>query len=132
MEGKTVIMLALFLSLVLGQIQVEARKSCCPNNSARTTFNVCRFGGASQSICASLSGCQLISGSTCPSGFTHDILENTGDAANEYCKLGCASSVCGAITTLQNFDAGEVVNAAVEKCTMACSALCTKYSIRTA
>lgn len=25
-----------------------------------------------------------------------------GDTVNEYCKLGCASSVCGAMTTLKN------------------------------
>ncbi|KAG2331372.1 hypothetical protein Bca52824_002552 [Brassica carinata] len=33
-----------------------------------------------------------------------------GDAVNEYCKLGCASSVCGGLTTLQNSDATEIVN----------------------
>ncbi|XP_062083183.1 thionin-like [Humulus lupulus] len=131
MEGKTVMMTVLLLSLVVGQIQVEA-KSCCPNTTARNVYNVCRFTGGSRERCASLSGCKIVSG-TCPPGYTNDTLQNTGDAINEYCKLGCAFSVCGAITTLKNLDdAGEVVNGAVEKCTMACSALCSKYSISTA
>ncbi|XP_062083178.1 thionin-like [Humulus lupulus] len=131
MEGKTVFMTVLLLSLVVGQIQVEA-KSCCPTTTARNIYDTCYETGVLETVCASFSGCQIISGSTCPTGYENDILKNTGDAANEYCKLGCASSVCGAITTLQDFGAGKVVNGAVEKCIMACSALCTKYSIRTA
>ncbi|KAF5186943.1 Thionin-2.2 [Thalictrum thalictroides] len=60
-----------------------------------------------------------------------DILGNSG--INEYCKLGCASSVCEAISTLQISDAGEeVVNGAVEQCTEACSAFCTKGSLEIA
>ncbi|KAL8510854.1 hypothetical protein ACS0TY_017603 [Phlomoides rotata] len=125
MEGKIVIMSALLVSLVLGQMQVEA-KSCCPTTSARNIYNSCRFTGASRPVCASLSGCIIVTGPTCPNGWDRDILENT---VNEYCKLGCVSSVCGAITTLQNSDASEVVNGAVEKCTNACSAFCTKGTI---
>ncbi|KAL8503884.1 hypothetical protein ACS0TY_022566 [Phlomoides rotata] len=128
MEGKIVIMSALLVSLVLGQIQVEA-KSCCPSTTARNIYNACRFAGGSRPLCASTSGCRIVDGK-CPNGWNNDILENTGDnAVNEYCKLGCVSSVCGAITTLQNSDANEVVNGAVEKCTNACSAFCTKGSI---
>ncbi|XP_020866166.1 thionin-2.2-like [Arabidopsis lyrata subsp. lyrata] len=75
MEYKNVILSVFIMSLVLAQIQVEAR------------------------VC---------------------------DAINEYCNLGCASSMCGALTTLQNSGASEIVNEAVEKCTKACSTLCTK------
>ncbi|KAF5203401.1 hypothetical protein FRX31_007006, partial [Thalictrum thalictroides] len=48
---------------------------------------------------------------------------------NEYCKLGCASSVCDSISTLQISDAGEaVVKEAVGQCKNACSAFCSKGS----
>lgn len=33
--------------------------------------------------------------------FISDECITQGDVVNEYCKLGCASSVCGALTTLQ-------------------------------
>ncbi|XP_057807808.1 probable thionin-2.4 [Salvia miltiorrhiza] len=129
MEGKSsLIASALLLSLVLGQIQVEA-KSCCPSTTARNIYNACRLAAGSRQMCASLSGCKIIDG-TCPTGWTNDILENTG--VDEYCKLGCASSVCAAISTLQNSDASDAVNGAVEKCTQACSAFCTKASVETA
>ncbi|EOA24931.1 hypothetical protein CARUB_v10018222mg [Capsella rubella] len=127
MEGKTVILSALIMSLVMAQIHVEA-KSCCPNTTARNCYNACRFPGAPRPVCASLCGCQIVGGSTCPSGYTQDILENSGNAVNEYCKLGCASSVCGALTTLHNSDASEIVNGAAVQCTKACSELCTKGS----
>ncbi|KAF4386236.1 hypothetical protein G4B88_003453 [Cannabis sativa] len=130
MEGKTrVIVSVLLVSLVLGQIQVEA-KSCCPTNTARSFYDACRLTGGSREFCAKLSGCKIISGYTCPDGYKHDILENNGgDSVNEYCKLGCTSSVCDPLTTLQDSDASEVVKEAVEKCTKACFAICTKGSI---
>ncbi|XP_057798831.1 probable thionin-2.4 isoform X2 [Salvia miltiorrhiza] len=129
MEGKSLIMSALLVSLVLGQFEVGAAKSCCPNPKARNVFNLCSFTpGGSDSVCASLSGCKIVNGE-CPNGWNYSFLENT---VHEYCKLGCASSVCAAITTLQNSDASEVVNEAVEKCSQACSALCTKASITAA
>ncbi|KAF8047172.1 hypothetical protein N665_3163s0005 [Sinapis alba] len=130
MEGKTVILSVLIMSLVMAQNQVEAAKSCCPSITARNTYNVCRFTGSSRQTCARLSGCTIVSGTTCPQGYPHDILENSGDAVNEYCKLGCASSVCGALTTLQNSDASEIVNGAVAQCTNACSNFCTKGSAK--
>ncbi|EOA33469.1 hypothetical protein CARUB_v10021136mg [Capsella rubella] len=126
MEGKTVILSVLIMSLVMAQIQVEA-KSCCPSTSARNIYNTCRFTGGSRPFCASLSGCKIVDGK-CPNGFTHDTLQTSGDAVNEYCKLGCTSSVCGAMNALQNSDASEIVNGAVEKCATACSSFCTKGS----
>ncbi|XP_019087995.1 PREDICTED: thionin-like isoform X2 [Camelina sativa] len=99
MEGKTLILSVLVISLFMAQIQVDA-KSCCTSNTARNIYNTCRFAGASRERCATLSGCKIVNGS-CPYGYTNDILENSGDAVNEYCKVGCTSSVCGALTTLQ-------------------------------
>ncbi|XP_010494605.1 PREDICTED: thionin isoform X1 [Camelina sativa] len=125
MEGKTLILSVLVMSLVMAQIQVEAR-SCCPSTTSRNCNNVCRFSGGSKEACAKLCGCKIVEG-PCPPG-PRDILENSGDAVNKYCKLGCASSVCGTLTTLQNSDASEIVNGAVVQCTEACSELCTKGS----
>ncbi|CAA0405788.1 unnamed protein product [Arabidopsis thaliana] len=112
MEGKTVISSLLIMSLVLAQIQVEA-KICCPTKDDRS------------------SKCKNTSQTICPPGYTNDILGNSGDAVNEYCKLGCASSVCGALTTLQNFDTSKVLSEAVEQCTKACSSVCTGGSTAT-
>ncbi|XP_010429492.1 PREDICTED: probable thionin-2.4 [Camelina sativa] len=125
MEGKTLIVSVLVMSLFMAHIQVDA-KSCCPSTTARNVYNTCRLTGQSQPFCASLSGCKLVSGSVCPPGYKHDILENTGGAVNEYCKVGCVFSVCSGLTTLQNSDANEIVNGAVEKCANACSTICTK------
>ncbi|KAF4351402.1 probable thionin-2.4 [Cannabis sativa] len=137
MEGKTrVIVSVLLVSLVLGQIQVEAKSSCptttssCPTTTARNIYDTCRFAGGSRQFCAKLSGCIIISENTCPDNYNHDILENNGgDSVNEYCKLGCTFYVCDPLTTLQDSDASEVVKEAVEKCTKACFAICTKGSI---
>ena len=134
MKGKgvriplsTVIMGVLILGLVVAQTQVEA-KSCCPSTSARNCYNVCRLTGASRERCASLCGCKIVSG-TCPPGYLHSIstLESSG-AINDYCKLGCASSVCNTIGTHDdNSDVGEeVVNETVEHCHKACSEFCNK------
>ncbi|XP_010440789.1 PREDICTED: probable thionin-2.4 [Camelina sativa] len=127
MDGKTLILSVLVMTLFMAQIQVEA-KSCCPSSTARNIYNSCRLVGGSRERCASLSGCKIVNGK-CPNGYTKDILENTDDVVNEYCKIGCASSVCSALTTLQNSDASEIVNGAVEKCVMACSTVCTKGSM---
>ncbi|XP_010414719.1 PREDICTED: thionin [Camelina sativa] len=126
MEGKTVFLSVLIMSLVMAQIQVEA-KSCCPTTTARNIYNTCRFAGGSRPTCASLSGCKIVNGK-CPNGYTHDTLQNSGDAVNEYCKLGCTSSVCAAMETLQSSDASEIVNGAVTQCANACSTFCTKGS----
>ncbi|EOA17636.1 hypothetical protein CARUB_v10006002mg [Capsella rubella] len=128
MEGKTLIVSVLLVSLVMAQIQVDA-KSCCPNTTARNIYNTCRLPGTPRPTCASLSGCKIISSGRCPNGYTHDVLENTGDAVSEYCKVGCVSSVCGALTTLQNSDASEIVNETAGNCALACSKVCNKGSM---
>ncbi|KAL1200952.1 putative thionin-2.4 [Cardamine amara subsp. amara] len=75
---------------------------------------------------------QIIILTNCPSDFPKDNLQILGDAVNEYCKLGCESSVCGALTTLQNSGASEIMSGAVEQCTKSCSVLCSKGSIQPA
>ncbi|KFK23311.1 hypothetical protein AALP_AAs68437U000100 [Arabis alpina] len=111
------------MSMVMVQIQVEA-KSCCPSSSSRNIYNTCRFTGAPRQRCASISGCQITSGG-CPSGFPNR-LKISGDVVNDFCKLGCASSVCGTLTSRQAYDPNEIVNEAVEQCNKACSTICTK------
>nr|AAB33008.1 crambin precursor=thionin variant Thi2Ca9 [Crambe abyssinica, seeds, Peptide Partial, 135 aa] [Crambe hispanica subsp. abyssinica] len=128
MEGKTVILSVLIMSLVMAQNQVEAAKSCYPTKSARNTFDVCRLTGTSMGLCAAISECKILSVTKCPSNLPYNNLKNSGDAVNEYCKLGCASSVCGSLTTLQSSDASEIVDGAVAQCTNACSDFCTKGS----
>ncbi|VVA97195.1 unnamed protein product [Arabis nemorensis] len=124
MEGKTVILSVLIMSLVMAQIQVEA-KSCCTSLRARSIFNACQDPPQE---CAKASNCIIYSGETCPPDYPYDMLKYSGDGVNEYCKLGCTSSLCGAMTTLQKSDASEIVNGAVEQCVKACSTFCTKGS----
>ncbi|XP_010488086.1 PREDICTED: probable thionin-2.4 [Camelina sativa] len=128
MEGKTLIVSVLVVSLFMAQIQVDA-KSCCPSTTARNIYNTCRLPGTPRYVCADLSGCKIVDG-TCPNGYTNDIFENTGHAVNKYCKLGCVSSVCGVLNTLQKSDVNEIFNGAVEKCVNACSTICTKNSMK--
>ncbi|EOA31693.1 hypothetical protein CARUB_v10014899mg [Capsella rubella] len=127
MEGKTLILSVFVVSLFMAHFQVNA-KSCCPSTNARNIYNACRLMGTSRPICASLSGCKIVNGS-CPGGYPKDILENTGDVVNEYCKLGCVSSVCSVLTTIQNSDASEIVKGAAEKCAITCSTVCAKGSM---
>ncbi|KAG5409653.1 hypothetical protein IGI04_005972 [Brassica rapa subsp. trilocularis] len=54
------------------------------------------------------------------------------DVVNEYCKVGCTSSLCGPLTTVQNSGASEIGDGAVEQCANACSILCTTGSTKLA
>ncbi|KAM6542060.1 hypothetical protein CsatB_006507 [Cannabis sativa] len=102
MVAAWAIVSVLLVSLVLGQIQVEA-KTCCPTTAALNFYNACRILGSSKKTCASLGGCKIISGNTCPKNYIYETLGNNGgDAVNEYCKLGCISSMCDPLTTLQD------------------------------
>ncbi|KFK38156.1 hypothetical protein AALP_AA3G076300 [Arabis alpina] len=129
MEGKRVIISAIIMSIFMAQIRVEAIQACCPTREAHKIFDKCIGGYKGYIRCASVSGCLIIEENNCPPGFTHAILENSGDAVNEYCKMGCVSSVCGAMTTLKNSDESEIMNGAVEKCVKTCSTLYTKGSM---
>ncbi|XP_010464815.1 PREDICTED: probable thionin-2.4 [Camelina sativa] len=126
MEGKNLILTVLVMSLFIPQIQVDA-KSCCPSSIARSIYISCRLAGSTKSFCARLGKCIFVSAKTCPDGYTNDIFENTGDVVHEYCKLGCVSSVCSALTTLGNSDGSETE--AIKKCASACSTVCTKGSM---
>ncbi|CAA7056138.1 unnamed protein product [Microthlaspi erraticum] len=129
MASKTVIVGVLIMSMVMAQTQVEAN-DCCPNAQARANFDVLKLAGVPSVTAAAASGCKLVSG-YCPPGFLYGDLQNSGDVANAYCKLGCVSSACGAITTLQSSDKSEIVIGSLEQCAKACLTLCTKGSITT-
>jgi len=81
MEGKTLIVSVLIMSLFMAQNQVDAN-ICCPSIQARTFYNACLFAVGSPSSCIRNSSCLDISESTCPRGYTNDILENTGRLIN--------------------------------------------------
>ncbi|KAF4386248.1 hypothetical protein G4B88_003465 [Cannabis sativa] len=66
------------VSLVLGQIQVEA-KTCCPTTAALNFYNACRILGSSKKTCASLGGCKIISGNTCSKNYIYETLGNNGN-----------------------------------------------------
>ncbi|KAF8772391.1 hypothetical protein HU200_005794 [Digitaria exilis] len=92
---KSVIMCILILGLILEQVQVEG-KSCCKSTLGRNCYNACRLRG-SEIFCATLCGCKIIKGNTCPRDFPKlNLLPNSGDEpdAVQYCNLGCTSSVC--------------------------------------
>ena len=77
MEGKSVILSLLIMSLVvMVQIKVEARV-CCPSQQSRNAYTACLIV-FSRSSCLRASGCLEISGNVCPSGYPNDILENSG------------------------------------------------------
>ncbi|KAF5206975.1 Thionin [Thalictrum thalictroides] len=106
-------------------------KGCCKDTLGRNCFDSCVESSKDHRGCASLCDCVAIySPLTCPP--THpascNMLENSGAMIHEFCKLGCASTVCDAITTTnKNSDVGEgEVNEAVEHCVNACSKLCNK------
>ncbi|CAA7034400.1 unnamed protein product [Microthlaspi erraticum] len=134
MKGKSVVLSVLIMSVVLAQIQVEAsKKYCCATQADFGNLFNCLFGGDPEFPCVYRNHCIIIDTTTCPpefpiSRFSTNNLENSGKIVDEYCKLGCASSVCGAITTLPKSDASEIVNEAVAQCTNACSTFCSKGS----
>ncbi|KAJ0973628.1 hypothetical protein J5N97_015593 [Dioscorea zingiberensis] len=81
------------------------------NTTARNCYNLCRLPGTARDTCAKLCGCLIISGTKCPPNYP-----------KHFCKLGCASSTCNAITsTLQDSDD---VEGALAGCNNICSELC--------
>ncbi|KAI3919068.1 hypothetical protein MKW98_016621 [Papaver atlanticum] len=124
----TVIMSVLILGLFLAQASVEAKSCSC----------VRRTGA--RKLCAGDCGCLFTRPNRCPSSHPWARIsdfQNTvevgdeaeeqsnvvdGNKINEYCKLGCAFSVCENITTTQQSDE------AVARCNDACFDLCNKNS----
>ncbi|KAF8722140.1 hypothetical protein HU200_022782 [Digitaria exilis] len=120
---KSFITVVLVLGLVLGhQIQVEA-KSCCPSMYARNVYNACRVRGNPQSVCAKMSGCKIVQGK-CDDPY-YNSLHSDSDEANalEFCKLGCAASVCDYIKALGSEEASDVLG----RCDQPCHRFCTKH-----
>ncbi|KAF5196396.1 Thionin [Thalictrum thalictroides] len=141
MEGKgNVVLGVLILCLVVAQTQVEAIR-CCKNPLGSACYVACSKTLVSYVVDCE-EKCECRSGfekdRICPNGYDYptipfltNIENSAGDTINEFCKLGCASSECNAISTLKISDAGEeVVNEAMRKCNNACSAFCTKGSTR--
>ncbi|KAF5201451.1 Thionin [Thalictrum thalictroides] len=137
MEGKgvrapftAVIMCLLILGLVVAQTEAIVLKSCCRNTIGRKCYNACRLLGQAITVCGNRCDCtHIAAGAACPTSHpSSDMLENSGAMINEYCKLGCASSVCDAITsTNENSDVREgEVKEAVDLCNNACSEFCNK------
>ncbi|CAN6298541.1 unnamed protein product [Urochloa humidicola] len=120
---KISFIVVLFLGLALEQIAADS-ESCCPSNSARNVYNTCRFAGGSRSMCAKLSGCRL-RGQNCD-GYpylTHSI-SGEANAHLEFCKLGCASSVCNNIKAVVG---NEEANDVLDRCGELCYRFCTKH-----
>ncbi|KAI3880510.1 hypothetical protein MKW92_004120 [Papaver armeniacum] len=118
-----------------GQTPVEAPKICCMNNTRRNRYKDCLNTGASVASCAGVSGCLIISGSFCPPNYPYpdkevgeeEKQEQTLPTANDYCKLGCASSVCSNITALyESADTTSELKEAAERCNNACIQFCNK------
>ncbi|KAI3913500.1 hypothetical protein MKW98_003979 [Papaver atlanticum] len=121
-------------SCVLSQTPVEAPKICCMNDTRRNRYEVCLNTGASVASCAGVSGCLIIYGSFCPPNYPHKVgdeekKEQTLQTANDFCKLGCASSVCSNIIALyESADSTNKLKEAVERCNNACFQFCNKKS----
>ncbi|KAH0897241.1 hypothetical protein HID58_046809, partial [Brassica napus] len=122
-EGKFVILSVLIMSLVMAQIQVEAEKICCRNTRARNIFDSCRAQGIPLDFCLRVTDCISFPHNTCPPQFPANRLEHS---------VGCTSSLCGPLTTVQNSGASEIGDGAVEQCANACSILCTTGSTKLA
>ncbi|KFK38404.1 hypothetical protein AALP_AA3G108600 [Arabis alpina] len=119
----------LLTSMMLAHIQVDAKFCCMTKVDKQNLIKCVDQRILSPYRCVEINGCKEFRYEwNCPPGYPAAVLENSGDIVNEYCKLGCVSSECGALTTLHNSDASEIVNGAVEQCTSACSSLCTKGS----
>ncbi|KAG8081249.1 hypothetical protein GUJ93_ZPchr0007g6324 [Zizania palustris] len=129
---KSLIMCVLLLGLVLEQFQVEA-KICCPTITARNIYKICctRLSSSCRPAkCASLSGCEIISGTKCPPNlpfFQHGLIQNFEKSdLDDFCKLGCISSLCSNIYTVVICDNNEEGNGVMDRCSDACSRFCTK------
>ncbi|MCL7034651.1 hypothetical protein MKW94_013334 [Papaver nudicaule] len=109
MEGKfpslSVVMIAVLLTgLFLEQTPVEADIVCCnSDNESAQYYTYCRLE-YDQRRCAAENGCQI---QECKQGVY---------ATNDFCKLGCISSVCSRTSEL-----GESVKEAAERCNNVCN-----------
>ncbi|KAI3832150.1 hypothetical protein MKX03_016689 [Papaver bracteatum] len=138
----SVIIGVLILGLFIAQVSVEAR-SCCNSKDGRNCYQACVTRTGATKLCARSCGCRFTRENRCPSSHPWANISNSQDSdgigyefeeqsnvvdenkINEYCKLGCAFSVCKNINTPHDSD-----EAAVERCNDACFQLCNKnYNI---
>ncbi|XP_026443122.1 alpha-hordothionin-like isoform X2 [Papaver somniferum] len=136
----SVIIGVLILGLFIAQASVEAR-SCCDSKAGRNCYQACVRRTGATKLCARSCGCRFTRENRCPSSHPWANTSNfqnsdNGDEfeeqsnvtnenkINEYCKLGCAFSVCKNINTPQDSELDE----AVERCNDACFDLCNKNS----
>ncbi|KAI3832149.1 hypothetical protein MKX03_016688 [Papaver bracteatum] len=135
----SVIIGVLILGLFIAQASVEAR-SCCDSKAGRNCYQACVTRTGATKLCARSCGCRFTRENRCPSSHPWANISNSEDSGkkkiyselswtkkkiNEYCKLGCAFSVCKNINTPHDSD-----EAAVERCNDACFQLCNKnYNI---
>ncbi|GJN24052.1 hypothetical protein PR202_gb11763 [Eleusine coracana subsp. coracana] len=128
MDGKrlkSVIIVVLFLGVVLEQNGAEARIRC-RSTTGRKIYTTCRLSGKDRSYCARISGCEIVDGNITFPIFClmmHSFADKA--AAQDFCKLGCAASLCGNVITGVGNDE-EVTDDAVERCNKACDRFCTK------
>ncbi|KAK3146728.1 hypothetical protein QOZ80_3BG0270930 [Eleusine coracana subsp. coracana] len=123
MDGKrlkSVIIVVLFLGVVLEQNGAEARIRC-RSTTGRKIYTTCRLSGKDRSYCARISGCEIVDGKKQNVHY----LDSDKAAAQDFCKLGCAASLCGNVITGVGNDE-EVTDDAVERCNKACDRFCTK------
>ncbi|KAJ0973629.1 hypothetical protein J5N97_015594 [Dioscorea zingiberensis] len=119
MEGKGVrvplgvmIMVVVILGLNLAPAQTHS-KVCC------TTFNALHCYDGCYRRTQYAKGCEK----ECPACTYTTSVERPTNYPNDFCKLGCASSMCSTISTLQNSDDAEQV---VAGCNNKCSEICNK------
>ncbi|KAI3919066.1 hypothetical protein MKW98_016619 [Papaver atlanticum] len=131
----TVVLGVLILGLFLAQASVEAR-SCCASKAGRNCYQACVRRTGATKLCATDCGCRFTKENRCPSSHpwakisdfqNSEEQSNIADEnkINEYCKLGCAFSVCKNIASPQE---SELADEAVERCYDACFELCNKNS----
>ncbi|KAF5175275.1 Thionin [Thalictrum thalictroides] len=131
MEGKglrtpigSVVLGVLILCLVVAHIQVEA-VVCCQGPWGRACHTACLISPVKIPFvtCETTCGC-VLADQTCPPGYPSIIplQSSSASAIIEFCKLGCASSVCNiGKSTREQVLKGSVI----EQCNNACSEVCT-------
>ncbi|KAI3880509.1 hypothetical protein MKW92_004119 [Papaver armeniacum] len=134
MEGKSpalsaVVIGVLLIGLFLARTFVEADTPCCTGYNQQKCFHRCREE-SDRDYCTNWCGCH-----SCVLRYPNikvggeEKKEQTLPTANDYCKLGCASSVCSNIIALYE-SAGHTseLKEAAKRCNNACFQFCNKKS----
>ncbi|KAI3961034.1 hypothetical protein MKW92_017179 [Papaver armeniacum] len=141
----SVIIGVLILGLFIAQASVEAR-SCCDSKAGRNCYQACVSRTGATKLCARSCDCRFTKDNRCPPSHPWAEISNSQDSVdigvefeqqsnavvenkiNEYCKLGCAFSVCKNINTAHDSVVSKL-DEVVERCKDACFELCNKNSI---